>query len=112
MNLTHIKDICKKHDLIEEQFTQSILLYRKKEDCQGCPGQIPDSNCEIFDIRKKNDEWEVWSFLDKISNEGTRIYTLCFGAEIDMDEICVKIDKRIKELREINNLNKIENDFK
>ncbi len=37
---------------------------------------------------------------------------MCFGAEIDMDEICVKIDKRIKELREINNLNKIENDFK
>jgi hypothetical protein len=112
MNLTHIKEICRKYDLIEDQFTKSILLYRKKEDCQGCPGQIPDSNCEIFDIRKKNDEWEVWSFLDKISNEGTRIYTMCFGADIDMDEICVKIDKRIKELREINNLNKIENDFK
>lgn len=111
MNYAHIKEICKKYDLVEAQFTKSILLYRKKEYNQGCPGHLPETDCEIFDIRKRKNDWGVWSFLDKITDEGTRIYTMCFNAEVDMDEICVKVDKRIKELREINNLNKIEHDF-
>ena len=111
MNFAHIQEICKKYDLFEAQFSNSILLYRKKEDSQGCPGHLSESDFEIFDIRKRNNEWEVWSFLDKIENDGTRVYTLCFGAELDIDEICVNIDKRIKELREINKLNKIKNDF-
>lgn len=112
MTTKFIEEFCIKHGLEVSHFDSTILITRRAKN-ESLPGDLPIRNIELFDIRLKDKDWKIWSHVDGITDNGQLSYLLVFGNDnIDMDDVVDKLEKRIKELKVTNSLEKIKNDFK
>lgn len=110
MTVEFINNFCEKHGLEFQAYPNTIFIIRKARN-EKLPGDLPTRNIEVFDIRLKENDWEIWSYVDGIKKNGTLIYLLVFGNEIDMDKVVENLEIRIKKLKEIYSMEKIKDDF-
>lgn len=112
MTVEFIEEFGKKYGYEFAHFDRTIYLNRRAKN-ENLPGDLPTRTIEVFQIRMKDKDWKIWSYVDGITDTGLLTYLLVFGSDdIDMDEVVEKLEKRIKELKVTNSLENIKNDFK
>ena len=78
MTVEFINNFCEKHGLEFQAYPNTIFIIRKARN-EKLPGDLPTRNIEVFDIRLKENDWEIWwEFLDMVEAEYDRL-TKCSG---------------------------------